>query len=70
MPDLKLNIDTKFERTLQDLVPSSSGAKNEADIVQRAVATYKYLKTDLPKGAKIQVVDDAGNTIEADLQLP
>jgi uncharacterized protein YcgI (DUF1989 family) len=70
MPDLKLNIDDKFDQSLSDLVKTNDEAKTKADVIQRAVATYQYLRTGLPKGSKIQVVDPSGNIVETDLQIP
>jgi hypothetical protein len=70
MPELKLNIDKTFDQTLQDLIKSNDNAKDEADVVQRAVATYKYLRSDLPKGAKIQIVDSNDKVLEPDLKVP
>jgi hypothetical protein len=70
MPDLKLDIDDKFDSTLKDLVDKNADAKNKADVIQRAVATYKYFR-DLPPGQKIQVVDSAtGNVVDGDLKVP
>ena len=70
MPELKLNIDSKFDKTLSDLVDSNDAAKTKADVIQRAVSTYQYLRTSLPKGSKIQVVDPSGAIVENDLQIP
>jgi hypothetical protein len=69
MPELKLNIDDKFDKALQDLVNGNDEAKTKADVVQRAVATYQYFR-DIPKDQKIQVVDSAGHVIESDLKVP
>jgi hypothetical protein len=69
MPELKLNIDDKFDNALTELVKNNDDAKTKADVVQRAVATYQYFRT-IPPGQKIQVVDDAGNVIESDLKVP
>jgi len=69
MPELKLNIDDKFDKALADLVKSNDDAKTKADVVQRAVATYQYFR-DIPPGQKIQVVDSTGNVIESDLKVP
>ena len=70
MPELRFNIDNTFDKTLKDLVSTNDNAKTEADVLQRAVATYKYLRSDLPEGSKIQIVDSAGNVTESDLQVP
>jgi hypothetical protein len=69
MPELRLNIDDKFDQTLSDLVKSNDDAKTKADVVQRAVATYQYFRA-VPPGQKIQVVDSAGNVVESDLKVP
>jgi hypothetical protein len=70
MPDLKFSVDKVFDQNLKDLVKSNPDAENEADVVQRAVATYKYLRKDLPPGAKIQIVGPNNDVLENDLKIP
>lgn len=69
MQELKLNVDSRFDKTLSDLVQGNDDADNKADVVQRAVATYKYFR-NIPAGAKIQVVDDKGNLLVSDVAVP
>ena len=69
MTELRFNVDRKFNQTLSDLVESNDSAKNTADVVQRAVATYKYFGS-LPEGAKIQIVGGDGQVLVRDVAVP
>ncbi len=72
MPDLTIQMDTKFDLTLSQLVQENPNALDKADIVQRAVATYKYFQEALNKNQKIQLVDGSDPTriLQADVRLP
>lgn len=69
MAELRFNVDQKFQKTLSDLAENNNGAENQADIIKRAVATYKYFR-DIPEGFKIQVVDDKGDVLMPDVTVP
>ena len=69
MTELSFNVDNKFDKTLSDLVESNDAASNKADVIQRAVATYKYFR-GIPSGAKIQVVDQNGTVITPNVAVP
>jgi len=59
MPELRLGIDSKFAETLKDLAQGTS----EAEVIQKAVATYKFLKekTAGSSGLSVALADSSGN---------
>lgn len=68
MPNLNLQIDSNFDQTLQDMVDTKGqDSQTKADVIRRAVATYKYLKDEELKGKKITVQGDAGEQV---VELP
>ena len=70
MNRLTFDVDDKFDKTLDDLVNDTnqlSGTK--ADVVRRAVATYKYLKDKEKEGNKIAITDQSGEVTQK-VELP
>ena len=59
MPRYTIDFDDKFDTTLTDLI-NSTDSKTKADVIRRAVATYKYLK-DNAEGNKVVITDKGGN---------
>jgi hypothetical protein len=66
MPRYTIDFDDTFDKTLTDLM-KSSGAKTKADVIRRAVASYKYLKNEEGEG-KVSVTKDG--KIVKDVVLP
>jgi hypothetical protein len=63
-----IDIDEKFNQTLNDLAKGGS----KADVIRNAVATYQYLKREVPNnnsGKNISITDANGN-VEKDVILP
>ncbi|HEY0795135.1 MAG TPA: hypothetical protein VGD64_05070 [Acidisarcina sp.] len=68
MARLTLDTDPQFDQTLADLVDMTGGTK--ADVLRKAVATYKYLKTeDLDPGNRISITNQEGSVVK-DVVLP
>lgn len=65
MQRFTIDIDEKFSKTLEDL--AQGGTK--ADVVRRAVATYKYLKDETSKDGNAISISNNG-VITKDLILP
>ena len=62
-----MQMDEKFERTLKDLAQGSS----VADVIQKAVVTYKYLKANAPVGSPNRVtISDANGVVQQLVELP
>jgi hypothetical protein len=70
MPRFSIDVDDAFDETLNSLVQGTD-ATTKADVIRRAVASYKYLKDELKndKNAKISVTDKAGE-VKKDVILP
>jgi hypothetical protein len=67
MATLTLETDRKFDDTLADLVKTTGGT--EADVLLRAVATYKFLKEqDQDPAKKISITRNG--TVLNDITLP
>ena len=68
MPRFTVDIDDQFDKTLNEIANGSS----KADAIRRAVATYHYLKTEVPNqnsGKRVSITDMNG-TVLKDLILP
>ncbi len=62
-----MQMDEKFERTLKELAQGGS----VADVIQRAIVTYKYLKTNTPTGSSNQVsITDSNGVVQQVVELP
>ena len=70
MPRYTIDMDDKFEKTLRDLAVAQGGTT--ADVIQRAVVTYKYLKSQVPdKSSPNRVsITDANGNVRTDVVLP
>ena len=70
MPRFSIDVDSAFDKTLNDLV-ASTDATTKADVIRRAVASYKYLKDELKEdqSSKISLTDSKGN-VKKDVILP
>jgi hypothetical protein len=68
MARFTIDTDQQFDRNLDDLVNMTGGTK--ADVLRRALATYKYLKTeDLHPGNKVSITNK-DNVVVKDVILP
>jgi hypothetical protein len=68
MPRFTIDTDQQFDQNLNDLVKMTGGTK--ADVLRKAVATYKYLKNeDQEPGNKVSITNKA-NAIVKDVILP
>jgi hypothetical protein len=68
MQRFTIDIDDQFAKTLADL--ANGGSK--ADVVRKAVATYSYLKSQVPNresGRQVSITDSSGK-VEKDVILP
>ena len=70
MPRFSFEVDTAFDNTLNSLIDGTD-ATTKADVIRRAVASYKYLKDELKNnpGAKVSVTDATGG-VKKDVVLP
>lgn len=63
MERFTVNIDDKFSKTLTEL--ANGGSK--ADVIQRAVASYQYLKSEVPNegsGKRVSITDTTGKVLQ------
>ena len=68
MPRFTLDMDSQFDQTLTDLVSKTGGTK--ADVIRRAIATYKYLKAE-GDGTRNKVsITNQDNVVLKDVILP
>lgn len=68
MPRFTIDIDDKFNDTLTSL--ANGGSK--ADVIRKAVASYQYLKSEVPNSQsdkRVSITDASGN-IQKDVILP
>ncbi len=68
MPRFTVDIDARFDKTLSEIAEGGS----KADAIRRAVATYHYLKSEVPNqnsGKRVSITDTNG-TVLKDLILP
>jgi hypothetical protein len=70
MPRFSIDVDDTFDATLNSLIQGTD-ATTKADVIRRAVASYKYLKDELKndQNAKISVTDKSG-AVKKDVILP
>ena len=61
MPRFSIDVDDAFDATLNGLVKNTD-ATTKADVIRRAVASYKYLKDELSKDptARVSLTDKSG----------
>jgi hypothetical protein len=67
MARFTLDTDPQFDQTLAELVNMTGGTK--ADVLRKAVATYKYLKSEDQDPAKKVSITENGNVVK-DIILP
>lgn len=68
MPRLTLDIDEKFNKNLTELAKDTT----KADIIRKALASYQYLKSQVPdqsSGLRVSITDAEGNIVK-DVILP
>jgi hypothetical protein len=68
MPRFTIDIDDRFNETLTNLADGGS----KADVIRKAVASYKYLKSEVPNtqsDKRISVTDSNGVVLK-DVVLP
>ena len=68
MPRFTIDMDEKFENTLAQLAQGTT----KADVIRRAVASYSYLKSQVPTAStdrQISITDHAGK-VEKVVILP
>lgn len=68
MPRFTIDIDDKFDDTLTKL--ANGGSK--ADVIRRAVASYQYLKSEVPDGQadkRVSITDKDGK-VQTNVVLP
>jgi hypothetical protein len=68
MPRFTIDIDDQFNDTLTNL----ANGGNKADVIRKAVASYQYLKSEVPNGQsekRISITDADGN-VQKDVILP
>ncbi|HVI07854.1 MAG TPA: hypothetical protein VND65_06125 [Candidatus Binatia bacterium] len=68
MARFTIDTDQQFDRNLADLVKLTGGTK--ADVLRKALATYKYLKTEDQSPDNKVSITDKNNTIVKDVILP
>ncbi len=68
MARFTIDTDQQFDQNLNDLVNMTGGTK--ADVLRKALATYKYLKTeDQQPDNKVSITNSA-NKVVKDVILP
>jgi hypothetical protein len=69
MPRYTIDLDENFDRVLNELV-STTGASTKADVIRRAVASYKFLKSQAPEdGNNVSITTKDGKILK-DVVLP
>jgi hypothetical protein len=63
MPRFTIDIDDQFNETLKSL----ANGGNKADVIRRAVASYRYLKSEVPNSQsdkRISITDAEGKVLK------
>ena len=68
MAKYTIDFDDEFDQTLSHL-KDTTDAKTKADVIRRAVASYKYLKSQTAEGKEVSVTDKSGK-VEKNVILP
>lgn len=63
-----MDLDQNFNRVLNDLV-LTTGSANKADVIRRAIASYKFLKDAEKDGDKVSITD-RDDRVKKDVVLP
>ena len=65
-----MDLDDSFDQTLNDLAQgANTDAKTKADVIRRAVASYKFLKEQEAANNKISITNKDGKVLK-DVVLP
>ena len=68
MARFTIDTDQQFDQNLNDLVNMTGGTK--ADVLRRALATYKYLKTEDQQPENKVSITNKDNAVVKDVILP
>jgi len=68
MARFTIDTDEQFDQNLNDLVKMTGGTK--ADVLRKALATYKYLKTEDQQPENKVSITNKDNAIVKDVVLP
>lgn len=68
MARFTIDTDQQFDQNLTDLVNMTGGTK--ADVLRKALATYKYLKTEDMQSQNKVSITNKDNVIVKDVVLP
>jgi hypothetical protein len=68
MARFTIDTDQQFDQNLTDLVNMTGGTK--ADVLRKAVATYKYLKTEDQQPENKVSITNKDNAVVKDVILP
>jgi hypothetical protein len=68
MARFTIDTDQQFDQNLTDLVNMTGGTK--ADVLRKALATYKYLKTEDQQPQNKVSITNSDNVVVKDVILP
>ena len=68
MARFTIDTDQQFDQNLNDLVNMTGGTK--ADVLRKALATYKYLKTEDQQPENKVSITNKDNAVVKDVILP
>jgi predicted transcriptional regulator len=68
MPKYTIDFDDEFDKSLSEL-KDSTDATTKADVIRRAVASYKFLKSQTAADKEIAITDKNGK-VEKSVVLP
>ena len=68
MARFTIDTDEQFDQNLNDLVKMTGGTK--ADVLRKALATYKYLKTEDQQPNNKVSISNKDNVVIKDVVLP
>jgi hypothetical protein len=68
MARFTIDTDQQFDQNLNDLVNMTGGTK--ADVLRKALATYKYLKTEDQQSQNKVSITNKDNVVVKDVILP
>ena len=68
MARFTIDTDQQFDQNLNDLVNMTGGTK--ADVLRKALATYKYLKTEDQQSQNKVSITNLDNQVLKDVILP
>ena len=63
-----LDLDQGLDKTLSDLAETKGTSK--AEIIKRALATYKYISGETAQAGKKVSITDGGDTVLKDIVIP